>query len=113
MKKTRKITDLRQALEASRCRRRREREKLNPTKVRCWSHVESPTEVVCIEVDRRGGRLVLPWHSVPGEHVRVSICNHLGEYCTTRARVVWTQNLPNSSKVIAGLCFDYEVQLAA
>ncbi len=113
MTKTSKITAFRRALETSRCRRRREREKLNPCKVRCWSYARAPREVVSIEVDRRGARLVLPWNSVPGEHVRVSLANAFGEYQTTRARVVWTQRLPNSTKVIAGLCFDEEIQLAA
>lgn len=113
LNKTTNIYTFRRTLEASRCRRRREREKLTPSKVRCWSYAESPTEVTSIEVDRRGARLILPWNTVPGEHVRISLANDMGEYQTTRARVVWTQRLPNSMKVIAGLCFDEEIQLAA
>ena len=106
------LISFRKALKASRCRRRREREKLTPHQITCWKHTESPAEVTSIEIDRRGARLVLPWNSVPGEHIRVSLSNQLGEHSTTRARIVWTQKVGNSS-VIAGLAFDNEVTLVA
>jgi len=102
----------RKAYEASRCRRRRLRERLCPESIKAWSHHEGPVEVKSIEIDRRGARLILPWNSVAGEHIRVSLSDELGQFHTTRARIVWTQPLPNSTRVIAGLAFDSEVTLA-
>lgn len=112
MSNTTNLISFRKAFNAARCRRRREREKLNPRQVTCWKHTEAPAVVTSIEVDRRGARLVLPWDTVAGEHVRVSICDSLGQYTTTRARIAWTQKLSNST-VVAGLAFDEEVTLAA
>lgn len=100
------------AYDASRCRRRRDRTPLQPSAIKCWSNYDSPAEVTSIEIDTRGARLLLPWESAPGETIQVSLANEVGEYRTTKARVVWTRKLENSSRVIAGLCFNEEVQLA-
>ena len=107
-----KIT-FRRAYEAQRCRRRRRREKLEPTAVKAWSAAETPSSVSVIEVDRRGARVVLPWDSAAGEFISVSLANHIGEYRTTKARVAWSQTLPNTTSVVVGLAFEEEVVLAA
>jgi PilZ domain len=109
----RNMSTFRKAYEANRCRRRRIRERISPQTIKAWSREAKPTEVKSIEIDRRGARLVLPFDSVPGEHIRVSLANSLGQYHTTRARIVWTQKLPNSTHVIAGLAFDTIVTQAA
>jgi len=97
--------------EASRCRRRRDRQTISPSAITCWSEYDAPTRVTSIEIDSRGARLLLPWESAPGENIKVSLANEMGEYRTTTARVVWTQPLQNSTRVIAGLCFEEEVRL--
>lgn len=107
-----KIT-FRRAYEAARCRRRRRREKLEPTAVKAWNQAEVPSSVSVIEVDRRGARMVLPWESQAGEFISVSLADEVGHYRTTKARIAWTQPLPNTSKVVVGLAFEDEVVLAA
>lgn len=101
------------AFEAYCCRRRRERTQLSPSAITCWTHGERPISVKSIEIDTRGARLLLPWDSAPGERVNVSLANEVGEYRTTEARIVWIQPLDNSTRVIAGVCFDEEIRLAA
>lgn len=108
-----KKTSIKDAYEASRCRRRRDRQHLTPTVITCWNGYERPTTVTSIEIDTRGARLLLPFETNPGEKIQVSMSNEIGEYRTTEARIVWTQPLQNSTRVIAGLCFDEEVKLAA
>ena len=108
---TKKTISFKAAYEASQCRRRRERTTIIPSQIKAWSQFDAPAQVTSIEIDTRGARLLLPWGSSPGETIKVSVANELGEYRTTNARVVWTQPLENSTRVIAGLCFEEEVRL--
>lgn len=107
-----KRVSIRATYEASRCRRRRDRTPISPTAIKAWSQYDAPTEVASIEIDTRGARLLLPWESTVGETIKVSVANEMGEYRTTPARIVWTQPLKNSSRVIAGICFEEEVRLS-
>lgn len=113
MTKRRNRLSIKEAYEASRCRRKRDRQKLNPSAITCWGAEQAPTAVTSIEIDSCGARLLLPWNSVPGENIQVSLADELGQHRTTRARVVWTRPLENSSRVIAGLAFQEELSLAA
>ena len=111
MKKTRQT--IRQAHEASRCRRNSQRTQLAPTSITCWDVGQQPTPVRSIELDSKGGRLLLPWDVAEGQYILVSMANHLNQHLTIRARVAWTQSVKYSSSVIAGLAFDEEVSIAA
>lgn len=64
-------------------------------------------------MDVKGGRIVLPWTAVAGEWIHISIEDKLGYFRTTSARIVWSQRLPNTSRVIVGICFLEEMSLAA
>jgi hypothetical protein len=110
-KNGRKRTSIKAAYEATSCRRRRDRTTINPSAIRAWSEYDAPTSVTSIEIDTRGARLLLPWESTPGETINVAVANEMGEYRTTAARVVWTRPLQNSTRVIAGICFEEEVRL--
>ena len=87
------------------CRRDGIREKHVPASVTCWSVYDSPTKVAAIEADSKGARLMLPWPVAPGEQICVSIADELGQYQTVPARVVWTQELPTTGRVVAGVAF--------
>lgn len=87
------------------CRRDGLREKLHPTSITCWSEYDSPTKVAAIEADSKGARLMLPWPVAPGEEITVSLADELGLYQTHTARVVWTQPLPITGRVVAGVAF--------
>ena len=97
----------------SSCRRRSGRQKLEHSKVVCWNHLNTPTNVAAIELDSRGARVVLPWDASESEWVHISIADQLGHHRTIAARVAWTQVLANSSNTICGLAFKDEVLLAA
>lgn len=94
-----------------RCRRTTERKTISPASITCWASQRQASNVSAIEIDTRGARLILPWETTRGEHIRVSVKNELGQYQTTRARVAWTQELPRTAKVVAGLAFDEEINL--
>ena len=48
----------------------------------------------------------------PGETIVVSIANQVGLYHTQKARVAWTEKLRLGGKVICGVEFADELQLA-
>ena len=110
---TRKLTPIKKVLETSRCRREQRRQQICPSSVTCWKGHQNPVNVSVIEMDTRGGRVVLPWVAVAGEWIHISIQDKMGYFRTTSARVVWSQRLPNTSRVIVGLCFLEEVIAAA
>ncbi len=85
------------------CRREGVREKHIPTAVTCWSEYDSPTKVAAIEADSKGARLMLPWPVAPGEQITVSIADELGHYQTHTAKIVWTQALQSTGRVVAGV----------
>ncbi len=87
------------------CRRDGTREKLCPASVTCWSEYDAPTKVAAIEADSKGARLMLPWPVAPGEQITVSLADELGLYQTHIARVVWTQSLQTTGRVVAGVAF--------
>lgn len=87
------------------CRRYSVREKLCPSSVTCWSRFDAPIKVAAIEADTQGARLMLPWSVAPGEEITVSLADDLGFYQTHTARVVWTQALPTTGRVVAGVAF--------
>lgn len=87
------------------CRRDGAREKLHPTSITCWSEYDAPTKVAAIEADCKGARLMLPWPVTPGEEIIVSLADELGLYQTHTARVVWTQSLQVTGRVVAGVAF--------
>lgn len=88
------------------CRRHRDRRRINPTSAKCWSTIDSPKEVVVIEADTKGARLIIPWRAAKGQAIKVSYGNHLGLYRTENARIAWTQELGNSGKTIVGLYYE-------
>lgn len=88
------------------------RQKIQPAAITCWSHVDRPSQVPVIEADVRGARLMLPWDVAPGQQIAVSVGNAVGLYETRRARIVWTQKLETTGRVIAGVAFDYELPVA-
>ena len=104
---------IRQTYEASRCRRSTPRQQLEPSRISCWNHTGRPAEVRSIELDSRGGRLVLPWNVAVGDTIHVSLEDHVSQHRTIRARVAWAQPVRFSDAVIAGVAFDEEVSLAA
>ncbi|HIB64666.1 MAG TPA: hypothetical protein EYO33_06050 [Phycisphaerales bacterium] len=65
-----------------------------------------------IEADRYGARLMLPWNVQAGETIIVSIADQVGQYHTQKARVAWTEKLRLGGKVICGVEFAEELQLA-
>ncbi len=90
------------------CRRDGVREKLAPVSITCWSQFDAPTKVAAIEADSKGARLMLPWSVSPGENITVSLADELGQYQTHIARVVWTQPLQLTGRVVAGVAFSCE-----
>lgn len=94
------------------CRRDRQREKLRPISVTCWSPFDAPARAAAIEADSKGARLMMPWHVSPGETVTVALGDEVGHYRTQRARVVWTQTLELTGKVVAGLAFEDDLPIA-
>lgn len=109
-----KRLSIRQAYEASRCRRERNRRtQLTPRCITCWKSNQQPTKVRSIEIDARGGRLVLPWKVAPGDTVYVSLGNNLNQYRTIKARVAWSQPVAFTNGAIAGLAFEEDVCIAA
>lgn len=86
------------------CRRRGDRSKIVPSGVKCWSDKNSPQEVVLIEADTQGARVMLPWAAYKNQIVSVSFCNSLGMHRTEKARVAWVQEL-GGKKVIVGLSY--------
>ncbi len=87
------------------CRRDGAREKLVPVSITCWSQFDAPTKVAAIEADTKGARLMLPWSVSPGESITVCLADELGQYQTHVARVVWTQSLQVTGRVVAGVAF--------
>ena len=87
------------------CRREGVREKLVPVSITCWSNHDVPTKVAAIEADSKGARLMLPWAVSPGESITVCLADELGQYQTHTARVVWTQSLQVTGRVVAGVAF--------
>lgn len=91
------------------CRRDNLREKLRPASVTCWSAYDAPARAAAIEADTKGARLMLPWHVNAGEVISVALGNEVGMFETRKARVVWTQVLELTGKVVAGVAFDLAV----
>ncbi len=94
------------------CRRDGLRSKLRPASVTCWSPYDRPARVAAIEADTKGARLMLPWPVSAGETIVVSLGNEVGMFVTRNARVVWTQPLEVTGKVVAGVAFDQDADLA-
>jgi hypothetical protein len=80
--------------------------------VTCWSVYDAPTRAAAIEADSKGARLMLPWPVSPGETISVALGNEVGMFETRNARVVWTQTLELTGKVVAGVAFDAELAIA-
>ena len=80
--------------------------------VACWSSCDPVQSVSAIEADRYGARLMLPWNVQAGETIIVSIADQVGQYHTQKARVAWTEKLRLGGKVICGVEFAEELQLA-
>lgn len=97
-------SELSQDLELA-CRRAESRQQLDPVAVTCWGDDGAPALASSIELDERGARLVLPWYTEPGEFVRVSLKDELGQCETRAAHIVWTRTLEGSGKVVAGVAF--------
>ena len=95
------------------CRRGESRRKLECSKVTCWTSHWRPHRATPIECDEKGARLLLPWNTEPGDSIKVSICDELGQYQTKSAIVVWASPLNSSKKVVAGLAFTKDVAVAA
>ena len=55
---------------------------------------------------------MLPWNVQAGETIIVSIADQVGQYHTQKARVAWTEKLRLGGKVICGVEFAEELQLA-
>lgn len=87
------------------CRRRGERRKVKPAGAKCWSKKKQPSQVVVIEADTKGARLILPWPVSKGQDITVSFSNNLGLYRTEHARIAWTQKLDSSGRTIVGLYY--------
>lgn len=98
--------------QASACRRMHNRHKFNASMVTCWSPCDPVATVPAIETDTCGARLMLPWNVQTGESLIVSVGDELGFYHTQVARVAWTERLELTGKVIAGVEFQDEIQLA-
>lgn len=96
----------------SACRRTIDRAKFRPSHITCWSEVDRVQTVSAIEADSRGARLMLPWNVQTGERIVVSVANEVGLYQTQLARVAWTERLELTGKVIAGVEFSEELQVA-
>jgi hypothetical protein len=94
------------------CRREGSREKFRPASITAWSAYDAPVRVAAIEADCKGARLMLPWPVQTGERICVSLGNEVGLFETRNARVVWTQTLQVTGKVVAGVAFDSEAHLA-
>lgn len=97
---------------ASACRRLGERQKLNPTHITCWSAVDPVKTVAAIEADTFGARLMIPWNARKNESIMVSVADEVGQYQTQIARIAWTQKMQFSDRVIAGVEFTEELQVA-
>ncbi len=94
------------------CRRAKDRSKVTPGHIACWSSCDPVQSVSAIEADRYGARLMLPWNVQAGETIIVSIADQVGQYHTQKARVAWTEKLRLGGKVICGVEFAEELQLA-
>lgn len=94
------------------CRRDKLRQRILPATVTCWSPFDAPARAAAIEADSKGARLMLPWPVSPGETISVALGNEVGLFETRNARVVWTQPLQLTGKVVAGVAFDFEADLA-
>lgn len=106
------LTSRRKLEKVSACRRQQGRAKVETSNITCWSDSDSPLRVPAIEADVKGARLMLPWDVQPGEHISVSVGNSVGLYHTRNARIVWTQKLEVTGRVVAGVAFDYELPQA-
>lgn len=91
------------------CRREGLREKVRPASITCWSAYDAPARAAAIEADSKGARLMLPWHVNTGETISVAMGNEVGLFETRKARVVWTQTLEVTGKVVAGVAFDLAI----
>jgi antitoxin component of MazEF toxin-antitoxin module len=96
----------------SACRRLRDRSKIVPSHVTCWSSCDEVRSVAAIEADTLGARLMLPWNVQTGESIVVSLANEVGLYQTQTARVAWTERLELTGRVIAGVEFQEELKIA-
>lgn len=96
----------------SACRRFDSRHKVSPASITCWSEADAPRQVPAIEADLKGARLMLPWDVQPGESISVAVGDELGLYSTRRARIVWTQRLEVTGRVVAGVAFESELSIA-
>lgn len=88
------------------------RQRIQPRSITCWSPVDAPARVAAIEADNKGARLMLPWAVQAGETIAVAVGDDLGQFQTRMARVVWTQTLELTGKVVAGVAFEQELALA-
>lgn len=104
---------LKKTLKTVYCRRHRTRKRTDSYQVRCWVEDRGPQTVQVIEVDRRGGRLVLPWEVEDGETVHVAFIDELGFCQTVRGRVAWSQKLVQANHHIAGIAFETGQKRAA
>lgn len=104
---------LRSVIDASLCRRRERRRRVDASSVKCWNELCSPVNVPVIEADVKGARLMLPFPVAPHEQVRVSFQDEMGQYQTRLARIAWTQPLACGGKFVAGMAFDEELTFAA
>ena len=95
------------------CRREASRHKFQAASITCWSDYDAPTKVAAIETDSKGARLMIPFMVMPGETISVALGNEVGLFETRTARVVWTQTLELTGKIVAGLAFEEEAYLAA
>lgn len=106
-------TTLRSVIDASLCRRRQQRRRVNAQYARCWSASQAPVSVSVIEADVKGARLIFPFTVEQHEQVRVSFQDEVGMFQTRVARIAWTQPLACGGKTVAGVAFDEELTLLA
>ena len=104
---------LRTVIDSSLCRRRQQRRKIHARQVRSWKGDIAPTPVTVIEADVKGARLMFPFWVAPNDSVTVSFEDEMGLYQTRVARIAWTQSLPATGKIVAGVAFDVELSAAA
>lgn len=109
---TREFTPIASRKKINACRRAKARAKFRPSHITCWSACDSVQAVSAIEADKFGARLMLPWNVQRGETIIVSVANEVGLYQTQPVRVAWTERLQLTGKVIAGVEFSEELQIA-
>ena len=108
-----KIYNERSLTKFSACRRQAKRQLLQTNETVNWSRRGRSGDTVAIELDARGGRLVLPWAAKRDEVFTIERADDETGPGTRIARVAWTERLGFTNHAIVGVEFLEESVSAA